>query len=129
MPMSLQVPISMFAAFKLGAICVPIFSGFGASAVASRLNDVQAKILVTSDGALRKGKNLKGKNEADAAADLVKSIKHVVVTKRLNIEVPWSSARDIWWDELVKDQPIECETAHLDSEDVSLVLYSSGATR
>lgn len=70
MPMSPQVPISMFAAFKLGAICVPIFSGFGASAVASRLNDVKAKILVTADGTLRRGKGLHVKKEADAAASL-----------------------------------------------------------
>lgn len=128
MPMSPQVPVSMFAAFKLGAICVPIFSGFGASAVASRLNDVQAKILVTADGTLRKGKGLHVKKEADAAADLVKSIRHVIVTRRLGIDIPWSSARDIWWDDLVKDQSRECATIHLDSEDASLVLYSSGTT-
>jgi acetyl-CoA synthetase len=128
MPMSPQVPISMFGAFKIGAICVPIFSGFGAPAVASRLNDVQAKILVTADGTLRKGRSLHVKKEADAAADLVKSIKHVVVCKRLGIEVPWSSGRDIWWDDLVKDQSPECPTVQLDSEDVSLVLYSSGTT-
>jgi acetyl-CoA synthetase len=128
MPMSPQVPIAMFAAFKLGAICVPIFSGFGASAVASRLNDVQAKILVTADGTLRKGKSLQVKKEADAAADLVKSIKHVIVYKRLKVDVPWSSARDIWWDDLVRNQSRECASAQLDSEDVSLVLYSSGTT-
>jgi acetyl-CoA synthetase len=128
MPISPQVPIAMFAAFKLGAICVPIFSGFGASAVASRLNDVQAKILVTADGTLRKGKSLHVKKEADVATDLVKSIKHVIVYKRLKIDVPWSSARDIWWDDLVKNQSKECTAAQLDSEDVSLVLYSSGTT-
>ncbi|WP_455284715.1 acetate--CoA ligase [[Eubacterium] cellulosolvens] len=128
MPMSPQVPISMFGTFKIGAICVPIFSGFGASAVASRLDDVQAKILVTADGALRKGKNLQVKKEADAAADLVRSIEHIIVCKRLGIEVPWSGGRDIWWDDLVKFQPRACTTAQLDSEDVSLVLYSSGTT-
>ena len=128
LPMSLQVPISMFAAFKLGAICVPIFSGFGASAVASRLNDVHAKILVTVDGALRKGKSLLVKKEADVAADLVKSIEHIIVCKRLGLEVPWTSTRDIWWDDLVKSQSTACPTAQLDSEDVSLVLYSSGTT-
>ena len=128
LPMSPQVPIAMFGAFKIGAICVPIFSGFGASAVASRLDDVRAKILVTTDGALRKGKNLQVKKEADAAADLVKSVEQVIVSKRLGIEVPWSSGRDIWWDDLVKDKPRECPTAQLDAEDVSLVLYSSGTT-
>ncbi|MCJ7455426.1 acetate--CoA ligase [Candidatus Bathyarchaeota archaeon] len=128
MPMSPQVPVSMFGAFKLGAICVPIFSGFGASAVASRLNDVKARILVTADGTLRKGRSLQVKKEADTAADLVKSIEHVVVCKRLGVEVPWSSARDIWWDDLVRSQSKECSTAEMDSEDVSLVLYSSGTT-
>jgi acetyl-CoA synthetase len=128
LPMSPHVPIAMFGAFKIGAICVPIFSGFGASAVASRLNDVRARILVTTDGALRKGKNLQVKKEADAAADLVKSVEHTIVCKRLGVEVPWSSGRDIWWDDLVKDQPRESPTAQLDSEDVSLLLYSSGTT-
>lgn len=128
LPMSLQVPISMLAAFKLGAICVPIFSGFGASAVASRLNDVQAKALVTADGSLRKGKRLQVKKEADTAADMVKSVKHVIVSRRLGTGVPWSSKRDIWWDDLVEDQPSECSTAELESEDVCLVLYSSGTT-
>lgn len=128
LPMCPQVPISMLGAFKVGAICVPIFSGFGASAVASRLNDVQAKILVTADGTLRKGKSLNVKTEADSTANMAKSIEHVVVCKRLGIEVPWSTQRDTWWDDLVNDQPKECRTAHLDSEDVCLVLYSSGTT-
>ena len=128
LPMSPQVPISMLAAFKIGAICVPIFSGFGAPAVASRLNDVQAKILVTADGSVRKGRRLHVKKEADAAVDAVKSVEHVIVCKRLGVEVPWSGRRDIWWDDVVGGQAAECPTAQLDSEDVSLVLYSSGTT-
>ena len=128
LPMSPHVPISMFGAFKIGAICVPIFSGFGASAVASRLNDVQAKILVTADGALRKGKDLPVKKEADSAANQVRSIEHVIVCKRLGNEIPWSRNRDIWWDDLLRNQSKECPTAQLDSENVSLVLYSSGTT-
>ncbi len=128
LPMSTQVPISLFGAFKVGAICVPIFSGFGASAVASRLNDVRAKILVTADGTLRKGKSLQVKREADAAANQVSSIEHVIVTKRLGTEIPWSSSRDIWWNDLLSGQSAECQSAQLDSEDVSLVLYSSGTT-
>jgi len=128
LPMCTQVPISMFGAFKVGAICVPIFSGFGASAVASRLNDVKAKILVTADGAPRKGKSLHVKPEADAAANQVSSIEHVIVTKRLGTEIPWSSDRDIWWNDLLSGQSTECQSAQLDSEDISLVLYSSGTT-
>ncbi len=128
MPMSLQVPISMFATFKIGAICVPIFSGFGASAVASRLNDVHAKVLVTADGSLRKGKHGPVKEEADVACDLVKSIEHVVVSRRLGREVPWKEGRDIWWHDLVKEQRRESSTVPLDAEDASLVLYSSGTT-
>lgn len=128
LPMSLQVPVSMLAAFKIGAVCVPIFSGFGASAVASRLNDVQAKILVTADGSSRKGKSLLVKKEADAAASLVKSIEHVIVCRRLDVDVPWSSERDIWWSELLRGQSAECPTEVLDSEEISLVLYSSGTT-
>ena len=128
MPMCPEVPVSMFGAFKIGAICVPIFSGFGAQAVASRLNDVEAKTLVTVDGALRKGKRLQVKKEADASADLVRSVERVIVCKRLGLEIPWSSARDVWWDDLLKDQPRACRTEQLNSEDVSLILYSSGTT-
>jgi acetyl-CoA synthetase len=128
LPMSLQVPIAMLAAFKIGAICVPIFSGFAAGAVGSRLNDVRAKVLITADGALRKGRRLPVKREADAAAELVRSIEHVVVCKRAGVEIPWSSERDVWWDDLVSGQPKGYQTESLDSEHPSLVLYSSGTT-
>ncbi len=128
LPMSLAVPIAMLALFKLGAICVPIFSGFAAPAVASRLKDVQAKVLVTADGTLRKGKIVNVKKEADAAADLVESIEHIVVTRRLGLEVSWSKSRDVWWDELVSGQSKDCPTEPLESEHESLVLYSSGTT-
>lgn len=128
LPMSLAVPIAMLALFKLGAICVPIFSGFAAPAVASRLKDVQAKVLVTADGTLRKGKTVNVKKEADAAAGLVESIEHIVVTRRLGVEVSWSNTRDVWWDELVSGQSKDCPTEPLESEHESLVLYSSGTT-
>lgn len=128
LPMSLAVPIAMLALFKLGAICVPIFSGFAAPAVASRLKDVQAKVLVTADGTLRKGKIVNVKKEADAAAGLVESIEHIVVTRRLGVEVSWSNTRDVWWDELVSGQSKDCPTERLESEHESLVLYSSGTT-
>lgn len=128
MPMVLEIVIAFYAILKLGAICIPIFSGFGASALASRLNDAGAKVLFTADATQRRGRNIEIKKEADAAVEMVLSIKNVIVYKRLGIEIPWKEGKDIWWHELVANQFDECATEHMDSEDISLLIYTSGTS-
>jgi acetyl-CoA synthetase len=127
MTMSPEVVIAMLASLKIGAICIPIFSGFGSHAIASRLNDATAKLLFVSDGTLRRGKKINIKKEADVAVENVDSLRNVIVHKRLGIDIDWFD-RDIWWHDLVVDQSEECETMIMDSEDYSLILYSSGTT-
>jgi acetyl-CoA synthetase len=128
MPFTPEVAIAMLACGKIGAIFTPIFSGYAAPAVASRLNDCQAKVLITADGFTRRGKPVEMKETADQAADSSPSIEKVVVVRRLGREVPWNESRDLWWDDLVADQPSECETVRTDAEDLYMIIYTSGTT-
>ncbi len=128
MPMVPEIVVGFLAAIKIGAISIPIFSGFGGHALASRLDIAEAKILLTADGSVRRGKQVNIKNEADKAADNVKSLEHVIVYKRLGNEVSWNEHRDIWWDEITADQSDECETEQMDSEDYAMIIFSSGTT-
>ena len=127
MPMVPEIVIGFLSAMKIGAISIPIFSGFGGHALASRLDIAEAKILLTADGSIRRGKNFNIKNEADKASEKVSSLEHVVVFKRLGNDIPWNE-KDIWWHELIADQSDECETEVMDSEDYAMIIFSSGTT-
>jgi len=128
MPMTPEIVIAFYAVLKLGAILIPVFSGFGADALALRLNDGESKILFTADGSLRRGRRVEIKKEADIAVEKVPSIEKVVVLKRLGIEIPWKEERDIWWEDFVKNQSEQCETEQTNSEDFSLIIYTSGTS-
>ena len=128
MPMIPEIVIGFLAVLKTGAIAIPIFSGFGGHALASRLDIAEAKVLLTADGTIRRGKTVEIKKEADKAAEVVKSLKHVIVYKRLGIDIPWEKNRDIWWTELVNNQSDEYETEQMDSEDYAMIIFSSGTT-
>ena len=128
MPMVPEIVIGFLATMKIGAISIPIFSGFGGHALASRLDIAGAKILLTADGSVRRGKKVEIKKEADKALDKVSTLEHVVVYKRLGIDVPWEDSRDIWWDDAISNQPDECETIQMDSEDYAMIIFSSGTT-
>lgn len=128
MPMIPEVVIVLLSCLKIGAVYVPIFSGFGAQALASRLRDSECKILFTADGSLRRNQKYDIKKQADIAVDGIRSIKKVIVCKRLNIEISWREDRDIWWDDLVMNQPVECPTEWMDSEDLGILIYTSGTS-
>ncbi|MDY6966023.1 MAG: acetate--CoA ligase [Halobacteriota archaeon] len=128
MPMVSEIVVVMYACLKIGAIFVPVFSGFGASALATRLEDSEAKVLFTADGSLRRGKSVEIKKVADEALKNVSTVKTVIVYKRLDIDTPWQENRDVWWDDFVKDQSKECTTEEMDSEDTSIIIYTSGTT-
>ncbi len=128
MPMVPEVVVILYACFKLGVIAVPIFSGFGPSAVATRLEDSGARVLFTADFLERRGKLLPLKEKADRACQSPVSIEKVIVLRYKGGEVPWNSARDVWWHDLVENQPVERESLPLDSEDRALILYTSGTT-
>src|SRR2546422_131362 len=95
--MSPEAAIATLAVVRIGAVFTPCFSGYGAQAVASRLQDCEAKALVTADGFHRRGQVVKMKETADEAVAASPSVKHVVIYRRLDREVPWTAGRDLWW--------------------------------
>jgi acetyl-CoA synthetase len=96
---------AMLAVAKIGAIVLPMFSGFGADAVAQRLNDGQAKALITVDGSLRRGKPVGAKAVVDDALAHCPGVRHVVVLSHLATQHDWMEGRDHWWHELTAGAP------------------------
>lgn len=128
MPMVPEVAVALLGTVKMGAIALPLFSGYGAAAVASRLADAEAKVLVTADGFYRRGQEVLMKPIADEAVSQAPSVRHVVVTRRLGKEIPWTTGRDHWWDELVQRQSGHAETERTEAEDPLMIIYTSGTT-
>ncbi|HEX6231007.1 MAG TPA: AMP-binding protein [Actinomycetota bacterium] len=129
LPMAPETVAAVMACSKLGAIWLPIFSGFGGDAVATRLRDAGAKALITADGFLRRGAVVPMKETADEAAAASPGVEHVVVWSRLGRDdAPWTQGRDVRWDELVADVPDRFETRELDPEHPLFIAYTSGTT-
>jgi len=128
LPMAPEAAIAAHACAHLGAIQVPIFSGFAAPAIASRLTDAGARALITADGSLRRGATQPMKEIADEALVGVPSVEHVVVWRRLGLEAPMTPGRDHDWAELVADAPGELPPLEVESETPYLLAYTSGTT-
>jgi acetyl-CoA synthetase len=128
LPMSPEVAIASHACAHLGAIQVPVFSGFAAPAIATRLQASEAKVVVTADGSLRRGREVPMKEMVDEAVAESPSVEHVVVWRRLGRAVSMRSGRDVWWDEAVASSPGELEPLDVDSEHPYLLTYTSGTT-
>lgn len=128
MPMIPETVVAMFAAAKIGAMFSPAFSGYGADAVAKRLDAATAKMLITADGFLRRGKPVAMKEEADRAAAMAPSVEQVVVVRRLGRNIPWQEGRDVDWAELETGDGADTATEVMDSSDPLMLLYTSGTT-
>jgi acetyl-CoA synthetase len=128
MPMVPETAVATLAVSKLGAIYTPIFSGYGAAAVAARLADCDARLLITADGFPRRGNAVPMKETADEAVAQVSSVERVLVYRRLGREVPCTPGRDVWWDEAVADQPTTCATEQTAGDDPCMIIYTSGTT-
>jgi len=128
MPMVPEIVVAFLGIMKIGAISIPIFSGFGGHALAQRLDIAEAKVLITADGSQRRGKKIEIKKEVDKAIDNVKSIQNIIVYKRLGIDIQMKEDRDIWWEDIVKNQSDKCKTEIMDSEDNAMIIFSSGTT-
>lgn len=128
MPMVPEIVISLLAICKIGGIIVPLFSGYGEGAVATRLNDAGAVALVTADGMCRRGKCPQMKPVADAAAAHVPTVRHMLVVQRNGEDVPMLEGRDYWWHEFVARQPAEAETEQTAAEDPVMIIHTSGTT-
>jgi acetyl-CoA synthetase len=128
LPMSPEVAIASHACAHLGAVQVPIFSGFAAPAIAARLQHSEAKVVVTADGSLRRGREVPMKELVDEALRESPSVEHVVVWRRLGGDVSMATGRDLFWDEAVASSPGELEPLEVDSEHPYLLTYTSGTT-
>jgi acetyl-CoA synthetase len=129
MPMTPEIVIAFLAIAKIGGIILPLFSGYGPEAIATRLNDGGARALFTSDGFYRRGKAIAMKETADEALRSVQSIEHVIVHRRIGRnDVPWSTRRDHWWHDIVPRQSDRAETERTSAEDVVMLIYTSGTT-
>ncbi|MGH2676400.1 MAG: acyl-CoA synthetase, partial [Actinomycetota bacterium] len=129
MPMAPETVAATLACAKIGAIYLPIFSGYAADAVGTRLGDAGAVVLITADGFLRRGRPVPMKEIADQAADASPSVRSVVVWPRLGrADVPARPGRDVRWDELLGEAPERFETQELDAEHPLFVAYTSGTT-
>ena len=133
MPMIPELAVAFLAVVKIGGIVLPLFSGYGPSAISSRLNDADAKAVFTADGFLRRGKAVAMKATLDRALSDVPSVQHVIVRKRLPASsaappLPWHDERDHWWHELIPAQASAAETSPTSAETPLMIIYTSGTT-
>lgn len=129
MPMCPELAVALLAVAKIGGIILPLFSGYGHTAVVSRLVDAQAKAIFTADGFWRRGQPVAMKPVVDAAAADTPSLQHVIVTRRIGLaNVPWTPGRDHWWHDLMAGQPTQAETARTGADDTLMIIYTSGTT-
>jgi acetyl-CoA synthetase len=128
MPMVPELIIAFLAIAKIGGIILPLFSGYGAGAVASRLSDADAKALFTADGYFRRGKSVQMKPVADEAAAQVPTLKHIIVLPYAGLDLPLNPSRDVLWQDMLSGQPAQTETEDTSAEDVLMVIYTSGTS-
>jgi acetyl-CoA synthetase len=123
-----EAVVAFFAVAKIGAIVMPLFSGFGASALVDRLNDAGATMIITADGTFRRGSLIAMKNVVDEGANSVPTLRHIVVVKHAGNDVPMQSGRDLWLDKLRSPGAASVLTREMDAEDPLLLMYTSGTT-
>lgn len=128
MGMVVELPIALLACARLGAPHSVVFGGFSSDSLRDRINDAEAKVLITCDESWRNGSKIALKSYADAAISETPSVEHVVVVQRTGSPVNMQQGRDIYYHELVKDQPKERPATETDSEDTLYILYTSGTT-
>ncbi len=128
MPMIPEIAIACLAAARIGAVHSVVFGGFSAHALRDRMQDAEAKLVVTADGGYRRGKEVPLKSAVDEALAGVASVQHVVCVRRTGSKVEWTPGRDIWWHEVIASVDDRNEAAQLDSEHPLFILYTSGTT-
>lgn len=128
LPMVPEVAIAYLALARLGCIVLPLFSGFGAAAIAVRLNDAEAVAVITADGSLRRGKPVEMKGMLDEALKDVPTVRHVVVARRLGHDVPMQAGRDTWWSDVAARGRADFAAVELPAEHPLMIIYTSGTT-
>ena len=129
LPMVPELPIAMLACARVGAAHSVIFGGFSAESIRDRLDDSQSKVMITADGGYRRGGIVQLKQNADASLEGATPVEKVVVVRRTgHADDRMVDGRDVWWHDLVADQPLTCAPEPMDSEDMLYMLYTSGTT-
>ena len=123
-----ELPVAMLACARLGLVHSVVFGGFSSDALADRIIDGDARVVITMDGAWRNGKVVPLKANTDMALVRTPSIEHAIVLRRTGTEVHMEEGRDLWWDDLIDGQSEECPPEHLNAEDPLYILYTSGTT-
>jgi acetyl-CoA synthetase len=130
MPMIPEAAVAMLACARIGAIHSIVFGGFSPDSLAGRIRDCDSKLIITSDEGVRGGKKIPLKANVDAALakhDLP-CVEKVVVIRYTRTPINWVEGRDVWYQDIVADQPAECEPARMNAEDPLFILYTSGST-
>ena len=128
MPMVPEAAIAMLACARVGAVHSVVFAGFSSTSLADRINDCQAKMVLTSDGNFRGSKTIPVKPVVDEALEKCSTIQSVIVLERTKQNVEMINGRDYWWHDCISEEPKVCEAEVLDSEDMLFILYTSGST-
>ncbi|MDB5059937.1 MAG: acetate/CoA ligase, partial [Chloroflexi bacterium] len=128
LPMIPELPVAMLACARIGAPHTVVFAGFSATALSDRINDAEAKVLITADGSYRRGKVVPLKTNGDEALESTPSIETALIVRRTGSEVSMVDGRDVWWHDVVPSQPTDCPPEAMDSEDMLYLLYTSGTT-
>ena len=128
MPMVPEAAIAMLACARVGAVHSVVFAGFSSTSLADRINDCQAKMVLTSDGNFRGSKTIPVKPVVDEALEKCSTIDSVIVLQRTKQNVEMINGRDYWWHDCINEEPKVCDAEVLDSEDMLFILYTSGST-
>jgi acetyl-CoA synthetase len=128
MPMVPEAIVAMLACARLGIMHSVVFAGFSATALAARIEDAEAKLVITTDGQYRRGQAVSLKEPVDEAVAGQKSVEHVLVVRRTGIDTPWTEGRDLWWHDTVEPASPEHTPEAFDSEHPLFLLYTSGTT-
>jgi acetyl-CoA synthetase len=128
MPMVPEIAVAVLAIAKIGGIILPLFSGYGAGAIITRLNDADAKALFTADGIYRRGNVVPIKMTADEALAQCPTVQHCIVLKRTGSEVAWQTGCDHWYHDFIARQSDEAPTERTNAEDPMMIIYTSGTT-
>jgi acetyl-CoA synthetase len=123
-----ELPIAMLACARIGAPHSVVFGGFSAESLRDRINDAEAKVLITADGAWRRGQVVPLKANADEAVEECPTIEHVITLRRCENEHAFTPGRDVWYHDLIAEQPATCEPEEMGAEDLLYLLYTSGTT-
>ncbi len=128
LPMIPEAAVVTLACSKIGAIYTPIFSGFASEAVATRVQDCEAKLLVTADGFWRRGGLVRMKQVADEAAARCQTVEHLLVVRRAACPVSWQAGRDVWWHESLPGEHETPATEAMAADEPFMIIYTSGTT-